>query len=318
MNNLPLLEYIFGIIQVIFIIVLSPLIVGLMRKIKARSQKRIGSGIFQPYYNIIKLFRKEEIISDQSSWIFRIVPWVNFVSVTSSIFFIPVFFVHSPFGIVGDILLVVGLFGLGRFFIMLAGLDVASSFGGLGSSREMMISVLIEPALFMTLFVIAVFYDGTSISTIISSAKDTSFLAVPGILFAIIAFFILIMAETGKLPFDNPSTHLELTMIHEAMILEYSGRSLALMEWSNAIKQMVLFTLFVNIFIPWYIEEQISFSGIIFGIFTFILKATVLGSVTAAIEIKVAKWRLFRISDLITMAMASSMIGMIFFFLYGV
>lgn len=315
MDNLPSLEHILGIIQVIFIIAFSPLIVGLMRKIKAKSQKRVGFGIFQTYYDILKLFRKEEMVSDQSSWIFRITPWVNFVSAISAGFFIPVFFVHSPFGVVGDVLLVVGLFGIGRFFMMLAGLDTGSSFGGLGSSREMMISMLIEPALFMTLFVIAGFYGGTNISTIVSSAHETSFLAVPGILFALIAFFVLMMAETGKLPFDNPSTHLELTMIHEAMILEYSGRSLALIEWSNAIKQMILFTLFINIFIPWYIAEQISFIGIIFGIITFILKVTVLGSLIAFIETNVAKWRLFRISDLVAMAIASSMIGMIFFFL---
>lgn len=315
MDNLPILEHIIGIIQVFFIISFSPLIVGLMRKIKAMSQKRIGSGIFQPYHDILKLFRKDEIVSDQSSWIFRITPWMNFVSVISALFFIPVFFVYSPFGVVGDILLVVGLFGLGKFFIMLAGLDVASSFGGLGSSREMMISILIEPALFMTLFVIAGFYGGTNISTIVSSANETSFLAVPGILFALIAFFVLMMAETGKLPFDNPSTHLELTMIHEAMVLEYSGRSLALIEWSTAIKQMILFTLFVNIFIPWYIAEQISFMGIILSVIIFILKITALGGLIAFIETNVAKWRLFRISDLIAMAIASSIIGMIFFFL---
>ena len=242
MSDFSMLEYGFGILQALLIIILSPLIVGIMRKIKAKSQKRIGSGIFQSYYDIMKLLRKDEVVSDQSSWIFQATPWINFVTTASAAFFIPVFLVYSPFGVIGDILLVVGLFALGRFFMMLAGLDVASSFGGLGSSREMMISVLVEPALFMTIFVIALFYGGTNISTIVSSANDTSILVVPGILFALIAFFIIMMAETGKLPFDNPSTHLELTMIHEAMVLEYSGKSLALMEWSHAIKQMILFT----------------------------------------------------------------------------
>ena len=248
MAEFSIFEYGLGILQALLIIVLSPLIVGIMRKTKAKSQKRIGSGIFQPYYDIIKLLRKDEVISDHSSWIFQITPWVNFVTTASAAFFIPVFLLYSPFGMVGDILLVVGLFALGRFFTMLAGLDVAGSFGGLGSSREMMISVLVEPALFMTIFVIASFYGGTNITTIVSSANDTSILLVPGILFALIAFFIIMMAETGKLPFDNPSTHLELTMIHESMVLEYSGKSLALMEWSNAIKQMILFALFVDIF----------------------------------------------------------------------
>jgi len=207
------------------------------------------------------------------------------------------------------------LFALGRFFTMLAGLDVAGSFGGLGSSREMMISVLVEPALFMTIFVIASFYGGTNISTIVSSANDTSILIVPGILFALIAFFIIMMAETGKLPFDNPSTHLELTMIHEAMVLEYSGKSLALMEWSHAIKQMILFALFVDIFLPWNFFEKISLIGIGFGIIVFVAKVSALAGFTAFIETRVAKWRLFRVSDLIAMAISSSMIGVIFFFL---
>ncbi|HSB83471.1 MAG TPA: NADH-quinone oxidoreductase subunit H [Nitrosarchaeum sp.] len=315
MSDFSIFEYGLGILQALLLIALSPLIVGIMRKTKAKSQKRIGAGICQPYYDVIKLLRKDEIVSDQSSWIFQLTPWINFVTTASSAFFIPVFLVYSPFGVVGDVLLVVGLFALGRFFMMLAGLDVASSFGGLGSSREMMMSVLVEPALFMTIFVIALFYGGTNISTIVSSANDTSILIVPGILFALIAFFIIMMAETGKLPFDNPSTHLELTMIHESMVLEYSGKNLALMEWSHAIKQMILFTLFVDIFFPWNFVEQISLVGISIGILVFVAKVSVLATFTAFIETLVAKWRLFRVSDLIAMAISSSMIGVIFFFL---
>jgi len=315
MDDFSILEYGLGILQVLLIIFLSPLIVGIMKKTKAKSQKRIGSGIFQTYYDIMKLLKKDETVSDQSSWIFRVTPWINFASTASAAFFIPVFLVYSPFGVMGDILLVVGLFALGRFFTMLAGLDIASSFGGLGSSREMMMSVLLEPALFMTVFVIASFYGGTNLSTIVSSANDTSILMVPGVLFALIAFFIIMMAETGKLPFDNPSTHLELTMIHESMVLEYSGKSLALMEWSHAIKQMILFALFVDIFLPWNFIEQISLVGISLGTIIFFVKVSVLAILTAFIETRVAKWRLFRVSDLIAMAISSSMIGVIFFFL---
>ncbi|EGP93480.1 respiratory chain complex I subunit 1 family protein [Nitrosarchaeum koreense] len=315
MSDFSIFEYGLGIFQALLIIVLSPLIVGIMRKIKAKSQKRIGSGIFQLYYDIIKLLKKDEVVSDQSSWLFRYTPWINFVSIASAAFFIPVFLVYSPFGVVGDILFVVGLFALGRFFTMLAGLDVASSFGGLGSSREMMVSALLEPVLFMTIFVIALFYGGTNISTIVTSANDTSILIVPGVLFAMIAFFIIMMAETGKIPFDNPSTHLELTMIHESMVLEYSGKNLALMEWSHAIKQMILFALFVDIFFTWNFVEQISLVGISIGILFFIAKVSALASFTAFIETRVAKWRLFRVSDLIAMAISSSMIGVIFFFL---
>jgi len=315
LNDLSITELFFVISQVLLLIVLSPLIVGIMRKTKAKSQKRIGSSIIQPYFDILKLFKKDEVVSDQSSWIFRCNPWMNFVTTVSVAFFIPVSIVYSPFGVVGDILLVVGLFGLGKFFTILAGLDVASSFGGMGSSREIMFSALVEPALFITIFVIAIFYGGTNISTIVSSANEISFLAVPGVIFALIAFFIILMIETGKLPFDNPSTHLELTMIHEATVLEYSGKSLALIEWAQAIKQLILMTLFVNIFIPWGIATTFSLSEISFGILFIILKIISLSIVIALIETRIAKWRLFRVPDLIAIAIASSMIGVIFFFI---
>jgi len=315
LNELSLTGIVFGISQVLILVVLSPLIVGIMRKTKAKSQKRIGSSIIQPYFDILKLLKKDEIISEQSSWIFRCTPWINFVTTVSAAFFIPVSIIYSPFGVVGDILLVVGVFGLGKFFTILAGLDVASSFGGLGSSREMMFSALVEPALFITIFVIAIFYGGTNISTIVSSANEISFLAAPGMLFALIAFFIIMMAETGKLPFDNPSTHLELTMIHEAIVLEYSGKSLAIIEWSQAIKQIILLTLFVNIFIPWGIAESFSWSEISFGMVSVIFKIISLGILISFIETRIAKWRLFRVPDLIAISIASSMIGVIFFFI---
>ncbi len=286
-----------------------------MRKTKAKSQKRIGAPITQPYFDILKLLKKEEVVSNQSSWIFRCTPWVNFVTTVSAAFFIPVSIIYSPFGVIGDILLVVGLFGLGKFFTILAGLDVASSFGGLGSSREMMFSALVEPTLFITIFVIAIFYGGTNISTIVSSANEISFLAAPGVLFALIAFFIILMVETGKLPFDNPSTHLELTMLHEATVLEYSGKSLAIIEWSQAIKQIILLTLFVNIFIPWGIADSFSGSQIGFGMLSVIVKIISLGILIAFIETRTAKWRLFRVPDLISISIASSMIGVIFFFI---
>lgn len=315
MNEFSVIDYGFEIFQIILLIILAPLLVGIMRKIKAKSQKRFGASVFQPYYDLVKLFHKEEVISEQSSWIFRVTPWINFIVITSCVFFIPISIVYSPFGIIGDVLLVIGLFSLAKFFTMLAGLDVASSFGGLGSSREMMLSSLIEPALFITLFVIASFYGGTNISTIVTSASETSLLVEPGIVFAIIALFILIMAETGRLPFDNPATHLELTMIHEAMVLEYSGKSLALMEWSQSIKQLILFTLFVNVFFPLGIASHLSITSVSIGLFAFVAKIMSLGMFVAFLETRVAKWRLFRVPDLIAISISSSMIGIVFFFL---
>jgi formate hydrogenlyase subunit 4 len=308
-------EIVVGLIQVLVIIALSPLLTGIIRKTKARTQKRIGASILQPYYDILKLIRKDEVVSDQSSWIFRACPWVNFVAITTAAFFIPVFLVYTPFGLVGDLLLVIGLFALARFFTMLAGLDVASSFGGLGSSREMMISALLEPALFLSIFVVAITYGGTNLSTLISASANSSFLPHPQIIFAAIGIFIIILGETGRLPFDNPATHLELTMVHEAMILEYSGKSLALMEWSQSIKQIILFTLMVNIFIPWGISSSTFVPTLTFGFLTFVAKISLFAILVAFLESSVAKWRLFRIPDLTAIAIASSMIGIVFSFL---
>jgi formate hydrogenlyase subunit 4 len=309
------LEITIGIIQALVMVALSPLITGIMRKTKAKTQKRIGASVFQPYYDIIKLLHKDEIVSDQSSWIFRFSPWVNFVAICAAAFFIPVFLSHTPFGLVGDLLLVIGLFGLARFFTMLSGLDVASTFGGLGSSREMMISALLEPALFLTIFVVALTYGGTNLGTLVAAASNSTLLPHPQLIFAAIAMFIIILGETGRLPFDNPATHLELTMVHEATILEYSGKSLALMEWSQSIKQIILFALIVNIFVPWGISPSISISSLGIGLLAFVVKISLFAIFVAFLESSVAKWRLFRIPDLIAMAIASSMIGIVFYFL---
>jgi formate hydrogenlyase subunit 4 len=304
-----------GLVQVLVLLALAPLLTGVIRKTKARTQKRIGASILQPYYDLLKLVRKDEVISDQTSWIFRACPWVNFAAMATAAFFIPVFLVYTPFGLVGDLLLVVGLFALGRFFTMLAGLDVASSFGGLGSSREMMISALLEPALFLSIFVVAITYGGTNLSTLIEASSNSSFLSHPQIIFAAIGLFIIILGETGRLPFDNPATHLELTMVHETMVLEYSGKSLALMEWSQSIKQIILFTLMVNIFVPWGISSSILLSSLVVGFLMFIGKISLFGIFVAFLESSVAKWRLFRIPDLIAIAISTSMIGIVLCYL---
>ena len=308
-------EIAIGVIQALIIMALSPLMTGIMRKTKARTQKRIGASIFQPYYDIVKLMRKDEVVSDQSSWIFRYAPWVNFAAIGTAAFFIPVFLSHSPFGLIGDLLLVVGLFGLARFFTMLAGLDVSSTFGGIGSSREMMTSALLEPALFLAIFVVALTYGGTNLSILVETASNSAILPHPQLIFAAIALFVIILGETGRLPFGNHATHLELTMTHEAMILEYSGKSLALMEWSQSIKQIILFALISNIFVPWGISSIISLPALGLGFLAFIVKISIFAVSVGFLESSVAKWRLFRIPDLITVSVASSLIGLVFYYL---
>ena len=313
-----------GIFQTVALIAISPLIAGVMGKVKAGSQKRIGSSIFQPYYDLLKLMRKEEVISDQSSWIFRVTPWIVFVATATAALFIPFFVSFTPFAMAGDLLLVIGLLGLARFFTLLAGLDVASAFGGLGSSREMMMSSIIEPAIFITTFAISLTYGGTNVSTIVTSASNAAVsspgqIIAPSLIFAVISFFIIIMAETGRIPFDNPATHLELTMVHEAMVLEYSGRSLALIEWAQSMKMAILLALLVNIFAPWGIVSAVQLNqpgaAIVISPLILIGKMMLVAILVAHVETRVAKWRLFRVPDLLAMAILSSLIGVVFFYL---
>lgn len=313
--NIDTLTIILGFTQSLILIAISPLITGIMRKIKARTQKRIGSSIFQPYYDLIKLMQKDDVVSDQSSWLFKFAPWVNFSAITTSALFIPIFIIYSPFELVGDFLLLIGLFGLARFFTILGGLDTASAFGGLGSSREMMLSTIIEPALFLTIFTISLNFGATNITALINSSASSQTFITPSLMFALISMFVIVLAESGRLPFDNPATHLELTMIHEAMILEYSGKRLAIIEWSQSIKNLILITLLINIFLPWGITKTVSIETIGIGLSVYFVKVIVIAMFIAFLETRVAKWRLFRIPDLITIAIASSMVGIVFFYM---
>ncbi len=194
MNATEIAKVSLGILQTCSILALAPLLTGIMRKVKARTQKRMGAGVLQPYYELSKLMKKDEVIADQSSWIFRYAPWVILVSTITAALFIPVFLPYSPFSSVGDILVVLGLFALANFFMMLAGLDVASAFGGIGTSREMMVAALIEPALFITIFVVSLTLGGTNISALVSSAATTGVLLAPSMLFALISFIVIILA----------------------------------------------------------------------------------------------------------------------------
>jgi len=306
-----------GALQVVAVFALAPLLTGIMRKVKARTQKRIGASVFQPYYELSKLWSKDEVVSEYSSWVFRSAPWVVSVATITAALFIPVFVPFSPFSAAGDVLLVIGLLALGRFFTMLAGIDAASAFGGIGTSREMMMSSLVEPGLFLTIFVVSLTLGGTDLTSLVGAAARSGVVIAPSMLFGLISFFIIILAETGRLPFDNPATHLELTMVHEAMVLEYSGRSLALIEWSQSTKQLVLLALLANLFLPLGMPTSIDVGlpSLGLGALAVLAKLAIISVLVAYVETRVAKWRLFRVPDLLTVAIASAMVGMIFFYL---
>ncbi len=304
-----------GILQIIVILVLSPLLSGIMKKVKAFFQLRKGPGIFQPYYDIVKLLKKGSVVSQNVSWIFHVAPVISLAAVLTAGLLIPIYVADPLFSFAGDLIAVIYLFALARFFTALAALDAGSSFGGMGASREMFIASLVEPALFLSIFAVAINVGSTNLSFISSMVSGMGMSAIsPNQILAFVALFIIAIAETGRIPFDNPATHLELTMIHEAMILEYSGRELVLVEVGAMAKQLLVFSLLVNIFFPWGIAS--GWEGVlslIFALLIFLVKIVIVGISMAAIEMSTAKWRLFRLSELLSISLMLSFLSLVAF-----
>jgi formate hydrogenlyase subunit 4 len=303
------------IVQWLIVALGAPLLVGVIRKTKARLQGRRGAGVWQPYWNLRKLLIKEVVVSENTSWIFRLTPYVAIGTMLLSAFMVPVLTTAGPLQFLGNIILLMYVFLLSAFFLALAGLDAGSSFGGMGASREMAIAALAEPTVMIGIFAIALRAGSTGLNEMISrSVSDPLLLLNPGHLLAFSSFFIVAIAETGRLPVDNPSTHLELTMIHEAMILEYSGRYLALIEWASAIKLFLFLTLLGNIFFPWGIAVTLQPGALIIGVFTFVIKLGVLAVSVAVLETSVAKLRLFRVPELLTGSFMLALLAVVSFF----
>ena len=302
--------------QIALVLFLSPLITGFSRTLKARLQTRRGPGILQPYRDLAKLLRKGMVIPDTASWIFAATPYVLFSTTLLAGLLIPAISAQAPLSAFGGVLAVVYLLALGRFFLALGGLDTGSSFGGLGSSREMTISAIAEPALMLAVFTVAIGAGSTNLSTVAQAALGQSwrFLA-PSQMLAFAALFIVLIAETGRIPVDNPATHLELTMIHEAMILEYSGPYLALIEWSAAMKQLVLMTLLVNVFFPFGLSAGWSAITVL-SLMLFVVKLLLLAAVVVLMETTNAKLRLFRVPELLAVAFILSAMALISTFLF--
>lgn len=303
-----------AVLQVFVILALAPLLSGVIKKTKAFFQVRRGAGIFQPYYDIAKLFRKDSVVSQNASWLFNAAPVIAFASLLTAGLLVPIFITNMPFGFAGDLIAVIYLFALARFFIALAALDTGSSFGGMGSSREMFIACLVEPALMLSIFAIALNAGSTNLGYISQAVSSQGFNAVsPYHLLAFVALFIVAIAETGRIPVDNPATHLELTMIHEAMVLEYSGKQLAIVEIGAMVKQLLVFSLLANIFLPWGIASSMSIAGIATALMVYLIKIVILGVFMAMVETSTAKWRLFRLPDLLSISLMLSFLSLVSF-----
>ncbi len=293
------MSIILWLIQLIILPAISPLMIGIVKKIKARFQNRVGASIFQPYKDLWKLFHKDEVISKDASWIFKFAPYIIF-SVTLILgAIIPVFTEMFSGAGISDLLVVIYLIALGTFFLALAGLDAGSAFGGFGSSREMTMAALTEGGLMFSLLALAFSAHSTNLSTIATIISSRSLFSFAPIIIAFCAFIIAMLAETARFPFDNPATHLELTMIHEAMILEYSGKRLALIEWAAANKFLIFISLGANLFFPWGMALSGSLLFVLFALFLFFVKVLLICLFVATLESTIAKFRFFRLPDLL-------------------
>lgn len=290
-------------LQLLLFLAWAPLLNGVIKRTKARLQRRIGPPIWQPYRDLAKYFRKQMVISQSATWLFHITPFVHGAAVLGAALLAPILMNGIAWG---DMFLLVGLLALSRFILALASLESGSSFGGMGSSREMAISVFVEPALLLTLAVLALRTGTTGLMTIATGLAGGSWTnaAAASHLLAAGALLILTVAETGRIPVDNPDTHLELTMIHEGMVLEYSGPYLALIVWSHDIKQVIMLSLMANLALP------IGLAGPLWLTLPFFLgKTLVLGILLAFIETGMAKVRILKVPDLLITATALALLA---------
>ena len=304
-------------LQFIIIIIFSPLIQGIIRKFKAGLQGRVGAGILQPYYDIIRLLKKEMVLSTVTSWIFKITPYIVFISTIVAAMMVPVITTKittkSSFSIMGDVIALIYIFALGKCFMALAALDAGTAFGGKGSSREMIVSILVEPMIMLCIFTTAIAAGSTNLARI----AEQGYIFTPSHVLALFAFMVAVVADTGRIPVDNPDTHLELTMIHEGMLLEYSGKYLALMEWSHYMKQMLLFTLAVDMFFPVGIAHNIEPSSLIVSSGVYSLKILFMAGMMAIIESTRAKMRFFQLPSLLGGSFVLAVLSLLTFIMIG-
>jgi formate hydrogenlyase subunit 4 len=317
-NKMQSITYI--IVQTAVILLVAPLVNGIIKKVKALTQHRKGAPLLQTYYDLHKLFRRSATVSGTASWVYRAAPYMVFVSALAAAMFVPVSAKLLPAGFAGDAIMFLYVLALGRFFLMLAALDTGSTFGGMGSSREGMIASLIEPAILIALFTIGLVSGSTSVFQMMDfAAFETVPMLQPVYIVTFLAMILVLLAETCRIPVDDPSTHLELTMVHEAMILEYSGRHLALMEYGAVVKQLVFITFIVNIFLP--LDGFLALGGvlgIVVSLLLYLAKVVVLTLLVAFLEVYTVKLPLFSVPNLAALAFVLAFIGFINNFVIGI
>jgi formate hydrogenlyase subunit 4 len=292
------------ILQMLLVLALAPLLTGFVRKVKARLLRRQGPPLLQPYRDLVRLARKEAVVAHSASWLFRFVPYLVFAATWVAAALVPTFATGLLFSWSADLIAIIALLGSTRFFLALAGMDIGTSFGGIGSSREAMFATLAEPAMIMIVFTLALVAGSTQLSTMAGFMTSPAVGLRVSLGMALIALVIVAIAENGRIPVDNPATHLELTMVHEAMVLEYSGRHLALIELASWLKLLLYVSLISCVFAPWGLaHEDEGLTAHAIGILAYFGKLAVAGLLLALFETTIAKMRVFRVPDFVGVAL---------------
>ena len=311
-------QFLFQALQMLLVLALAPLLTGVVRKIKARLTRRRGASVFQPYRDLFRLMRKEAVIADNASWIFRSAPYLIFAATWVAAALTPTFRTGLMFSWSGDLIVIVALLGSARFFLALAGMDVGTAFGGIGSSREMMIAAFAEPAMLLAVFSVALIAGSTNVSTVAAFMTSNAVGLRVSLALAMVALIMVAIAENARIPVDNPSTHLELTMVHEAMILEYSGRHLAMIEFASFLKLLLYVSLIGAIFVPWGLDaDGAGAARNAFSILFYLGKLVVAAILLAVFETATAKMRVFRVPDFLGAALMLGFLGALLLFAGG-
>lgn len=302
-------------LQMILVVIIAPLLIGITRKTKARLMRRQGPSLLQPYRDLIRLSRKEAIVATSTSPLFRGYPYVIFAATWVAAALVPTFATHLMFSWSGDFIAIVALLGTARASLALAGLDAGTSFGGIGASREVMIAALAEPAMLMVVFVVALLAGTSQLSSV------SQFMTSPGVglrvslAMGMIALIMVAIAENARIPVDNPATHLELTMVHEAMVLEYAGRHLLMLELAAAVKLVAYLSILSCVFLPFGLGSGTEAPrSLVIGVIAFVTKLVTLAALLGAFEVSIAKMRVFRVPQFLGAALMLGLLAALLLF----
>lgn len=302
-------------LQMLLVLLAAPLLTGFVRKVKARLLRRRGPPLLQPYRDLIRLLRKEVVLAEHASWLFRVAPYLIFAATWVAAALVPTFARGLVFSWSADLIAIIALLGSARFFLALAGMDIGTSFGGIGSSREGMIATLAEPALIMIVFTLALVAGSTQLSTVAGMMLSPEVGLRVSLGLALVALIAVAIAENARIPIDNPATHLELTMVHEAMVLEYSGRHLAVIELAASLKLLLYISLIACVFAPWGMAQLgAGPAAYAAGLAAYAGKLAVAGFALAVFETAVAKMRVFRVPNFLGAALMLGLLGTLLLF----